>query len=75
MVGIVGTRSVEDEELVEAIHGSNPNPCKLYILDARPKMNAVANTAVGAGFEASKNYKNCEVQFLGICLIILGDPA
>ncbi|KAL6048280.1 protein-tyrosine phosphatase [Balamuthia mandrillaris] len=65
-VGMTRSRCVADEKLVGAIHRTNPEPCPLYILDARPKVNAMANTATGAGWENGKFYKNCEFTFLGI---------
>jgi len=41
---------------------------KLYLLDARPYANAVANMALGGGYESTRSsrYRNCELQFLGI---------
>jgi len=44
MVGISGARSVADEKLVEHILKANTcnNSC-LYLFDARPKTNAIAN--------------------------------
>jgi myotubularin-related protein 1/2 len=39
---------------------------KLYIADARPRKNALANGAMGGGSESSANYLQCEVVFLGI---------
>jgi hypothetical protein len=42
--------------LLEAIFRANPHGGKLQVLDARPKVNAVANTAAGAGYETPKQY-------------------
>uniref|UniRef100_A0A0E0LXW4 Myotubularin phosphatase domain-containing protein n=1 Tax=Oryza punctata TaxID=4537 RepID=A0A0E0LXW4_ORYPU len=39
---------------------------KLYIVDARPRANALANGAKGGGSESSSNYPRSEVLFLGI---------
>lgn len=36
---------------------------KLYIADARPRKNALANVAIGGGSESSANYLQCEVGF------------
>lgn len=36
-------RSKEDEQYVQEILKANDKSNKLYILDARPKMNALAN--------------------------------
>ena len=38
-------------------------PFKLIILDARPKVNAMANMANGGGYE---DYPNCELEFHNI---------
>jgi alpha-tubulin suppressor-like RCC1 family protein len=66
-VGLSGRRSPEDEKLLRCIVESNPqSDGVLHILDARPKANAVANQAVGAGYELSEHYKNLKIQFLGI---------
>lgn len=43
---------------------------RLYILDARPRLNVVANQAFrGAGSESDSVYQNTEVSFLGIANI------
>jgi len=42
-VGLSGRRSDKDEELLQCIAKANPNGNVLYLLDARPKANAVAN--------------------------------
>lgn len=34
---------------------------KLYIADARPRKNAIANGAMGGGSESSSNYFDSEV--------------
>jgi hypothetical protein len=39
---------------------------KNLIVDARPTVNAVANRAMGAGFESTEIYKNCKRLFMGI---------
>eukprot|EP01080_Neovahlkampfia_damariscottae_P012212 gene12212-5799_t len=39
---------------------------KIFIIDCRPKTNAVANTLMGKGYENTDNYNNCEIQFMGI---------
>ncbi|KYQ89460.1 hypothetical protein DLAC_10131 [Tieghemostelium lacteum] len=63
LVGIERTRCVEDETLCSNL-SSNGKP--LYLLDARPKLNAIANTANGAGFENISNYNNCRLVFMNI---------
>ncbi|XP_033140856.1 phosphatidylinositol-3-phosphatase myotubularin-2 isoform X3 [Brassica rapa] len=39
---------------------------KLYIADARPRKNALANGAMGGGSESSSNYLQSEIVFFGI---------
>ncbi|KAH7315907.1 hypothetical protein KP509_21G070100 [Ceratopteris richardii] len=70
LVGIMlNNRSNADERLVEALCFRTKNSeerRKLYIADARPRKNALANGALGGGSESSSNYFQCEVVFLGI---------
>ncbi|GAB5364173.1 hypothetical protein AAMO2058_000946200 [Amorphochlora amoebiformis] len=58
-------RNKSDEELLSRIQELNGGK-KLIIFDARPLKNALANKAVGKGFEESSYYKNSEVQFMNI---------
>lgn len=69
MVGIKGNRSNDDEELLEAIRCSASPADTLIIYDARPKANAVANQAMGKGFESEKLYKQTRLCFLKIANI------
>ncbi|KAF5330461.1 hypothetical protein D9619_005397 [Psilocybe cf. subviscida] len=79
MVGITQNRSVQDEKLIEAIFQSHWAPesrvanANVYgatptnlIIDARPTVNAVANTAKGAGTENMDYYKEGKKVYLGI---------
>ncbi|KAJ8523095.1 hypothetical protein ONZ45_g360 [Pleurotus djamor] len=79
MVGITQNRSIQDEKLIEAIFQSHHSPNQravggpVYgatttniIVDARPNVNAVANTAKGAGTENMDNYKEARKLYLGI---------
>ncbi|KAF8965321.1 protein-tyrosine phosphatase-like protein, partial [Flammula alnicola] len=79
MVGITQSRSVQDEKLIEAIFQSHWSPesrvsnANVYgatptnlIIDARPTVNAVANTAKGAGTENMDYYKEGKKVYLGI---------
>ena len=59
-------RCVEDEQMLEAILRSNPKSEVMYVVDTRPKINAMANKAQGKGFENESFYKNMKFQFLGI---------
>ncbi|GAM18046.1 hypothetical protein SAMD00019534_012210 [Acytostelium subglobosum LB1] len=63
MVGITRARCAEDEKLVEMIRTCCPSNRPLYLLDARPKANAIGNLAKGMGYEMSYN---CNIEFLGI---------
>ena len=44
------------------------NPCSnfLYIVDTRPKINAMANRAGGKGYESEAFYPNTKFVFKGI---------
>ncbi len=50
-VGLTQNRSEEDSLLFEMIAELNPHSNTLYIIDARPKVNAMANQAKGSGYE------------------------
>ena len=66
LVGVRAKRNQEDETYVQFIMEANPQGHKLYIMDARPKVNAQANKAKGGGFEYSDVYPNVEIVFLDI---------
>ncbi|KAJ3000613.1 hypothetical protein HDV02_004298 [Globomyces sp. JEL0801] len=70
MVGLKQNRSIQDEKLVEAIFTSSSAKSESgmfhLIMDARPKANSLAQTAMGAGTENSDNYLNSKVIYLGI---------
>ncbi|KAF9532181.1 protein-tyrosine phosphatase-like protein [Crepidotus variabilis] len=79
MVGITQNRSLQDEKLIEAIFQTHWAPesrvanIQVYgatstnlIIDARPTVNAVANTAKGAGTENMDYYKDSKKIYLGI---------
>ncbi|XP_003477295.2 myotubularin-related protein 6 isoform X2 [Cavia porcellus] len=59
-------RCVEDENLLQAISKANPANCSMYVVDTRPKLNAMANRAAGKGYENEDNYSNIRFQFVGI---------
>ncbi|KAM6953572.1 myotubularin-related protein 7a [Aplochiton taeniatus] len=59
-------RCVEDEQMLEAIVRSNPHSDFMYVVDTRPKLNAMANRAAGKGYENEDNYYNIKFQFIGI---------
>ncbi|XP_022765527.1 phosphatidylinositol-3-phosphatase myotubularin-1-like isoform X2 [Durio zibethinus] len=71
LVGLMmNMRSNADEKLVAAlctqlVNGKSSRR-KLYIADARPRKNALANGAMGGGSESSSNYFQSEIVFFGI---------
>eukprot|EP01117_Protostelium_nocturnum_P013754 TRINITY_DN5167_c0_g1_i2.p2 TRINITY_DN5167_c0_g1~~TRINITY_DN5167_c0_g1_i2.p2 ORF type:complete len:1051 (+),score=338.99 TRINITY_DN5167_c0_g1_i2:103-3255(+) len=71
MVGLMGKTSAEDERLMIGILSTNGrmnekslDGIKLKIIDARPKVNAVGNKAMGLGYEY--NTDHCTISFMGI---------
>lgn len=66
LVGVGGRRSREDERYVQLIMDANAQSHKIYIMDARPSANAVANKARGGGYENEDFYQNAEVVYLDI---------
>lgn len=65
-VGVGGKRSREDEKYVQLIMDANAQSHKLFIMDARPMTNAIANKARGGGHESEDAYQNAELVFLDI---------
>ncbi|XVF82835.1 hypothetical protein PTKIN_Ptkin16aG0082200 [Pterospermum kingtungense] len=71
LVGLMmNMRSNADEKLVAALctrlGDGKGSRRKLYIADARPRKNALANGAMGGGSESSSNYFQSEIVFFGI---------
>ncbi|XP_057475302.1 phosphatidylinositol-3-phosphatase myotubularin-1-like isoform X2 [Actinidia eriantha] len=71
LVGLMmNMRSNADEKLVASLcthlAGAKQPRRKLYIADARPRKNALANGAMGGGSESSSNYFQSEIVFFGI---------
>ncbi|XP_056602248.1 myotubularin-related protein 8 [Triplophysa dalaica] len=62
----LNSRCMEDEQMLEAISQANPNCPFIYVVDTRPKLNAMANRAAGKGYENEDNYSNIRFQFQGI---------
>lgn len=46
---VSGKRSREDERYVQLIMDANAQSHKIFIMDARPSANAIANKAKGGG--------------------------
>ncbi|XP_053312383.1 myotubularin-related protein 6 [Spea bombifrons] len=59
-------RCLEDEHMLQAISKANPSCRSMYVMDTRPKLNAMANRAAGKGYENIDNYSNIKFQFVGI---------
>lgn len=59
-------RCLEDEQMLQAIRKANPGIDFIYVVDTRPKLNAMANRAAGKGYENEDNYSNIKFQFIGI---------
>jgi len=59
-------RSTEDERYLGTIVAANPTSTFLYIVDTRPKINAMANRAGGKGYESEAFYPNTKFVFKGI---------
>ncbi|XP_075912703.1 phosphatidylinositol-3,5-bisphosphate 3-phosphatase MTMR6-like [Petromyzon marinus] len=59
-------RCPEDEQLLNAVRRANPDSGHLYVVDTRPKINAMANRAVGKGYENEDHYTDIKFHFMGI---------
>jgi len=66
LTGMAGKRSREDEKMISFVMDANAQSHRIYIYDARPKVNAVANMAKGGGYENEDTYTNAEFVFLDI---------
>ncbi|KAG1958239.1 myotubularin-related protein 8 [Pimephales promelas] len=62
----LSSRCVEDEQMLQVISQANPNCPFIYVVDTRPKLNAMANRAAGKGYENEDNYSNIRFHFQGI---------
>lgn len=63
--GLSRNRCPEDETFLNQIRTLSHSE-SLYIYDARPKVNAMANVAAGGGYENIQFYKNTHIEFLNI---------
>jgi myotubularin-related protein 1/2 len=63
--GLTGSRCLDDEKLIQWIAASSPT-FKLYIVDARPKANAMANQMKGGGYENTVYYENVVLTWASI---------
>uniref|UniRef100_A0A4W4EQL4 Myotubularin related protein 8 n=1 Tax=Electrophorus electricus TaxID=8005 RepID=A0A4W4EQL4_ELEEL len=62
----LSSRCVEDEQMLKCINDANPHCPFIYVVDTRPKLNAMANRAAGKGYENEENYPNIRFHFQGI---------
>ncbi|VDP24753.1 unnamed protein product [Soboliphyme baturini] len=60
------SRCGADEDLMHHVLKTNPRSGQLFIVDTRPKINAMANKAVGKGFEDENNYSDVRYHFLPV---------
>ncbi|CAL8334038.1 unnamed protein product [Lota lota] len=59
-------RSEEDEQMLTAVMKANPGSDFIYVVDTRPRLNAMANRAAGKGYESEDHYGNIKLHFSGI---------
>lgn len=67
--GMTKKTSPDDANLISAIKEAQGSAdAKLHLLDARPRANAIANMAMGGGFEVmgGSAYNGCDLEFLNI---------
>lgn len=66
LVGTLTKHNHDDELYVRLISESNSLAAKVVIVDARPKRNAVANMALGGGYESDEQYPGTDLIFADI---------
>ena len=64
--GLRQGKSKADVRMGRALLKASPYSQGFYIMDARPKLNAAANRAAGAGYEKTSHYENATLKFLDI---------
>ena len=64
LVGVSGKKSTADEKYIQYIMDANAQSSKIYVMDARPQANAMANKARGGGYESEDTH--LEIHFLDI---------
>lgn len=65
-VGLMGSHSKTDQQYLALVRQTNTaNPDVLYILDSRPKANAIGNRTRGGGYEDTSGsvYPGCKLEF------------
>jgi len=68
LVGLTLKKNENDEAYLNTFYKLNSNNSldKLFIVDARPQVNAVANRGAGGGYEIEDHYDKCEIIFVNI---------
>ena len=66
LVGTLNKRNQEDELMLRVLMENTPGASKIVVVDARPKRNAVANMALGGGYESDEHYPQMEFMFADI---------
>ncbi len=66
LVGVSSNRCKADEKYIQAIMDANAQSHRIYIMDARPKVNSMVNIVNGGGYESEDVYQNAELVFLDI---------
>ncbi|XP_011313448.1 myotubularin-related protein 6 isoform X1 [Fopius arisanus] len=62
----LNARCPEDEQMLYHILCTNPTSKFMYVVDSRPRINAMANRAAGKGYENENFYDNIKFRFFGI---------
>jgi myotubularin-related protein 1/2 len=65
-VGVSSNRSRADETYVQILIDANAQSHRIFIMDARPKVNSMVNIVNGGGYESEDVYQNAELHFLDI---------
>lgn len=65
-VGLNSSRCLEDEKMLKTLSRINSSNRIVWIVDARPKLNAYGNRFTGAGFENTEFYTSAEITFMNI---------
>jgi hypothetical protein len=64
--GVSTARCFEDEKLFSLLSELNEDNPLVYIVDCRPRINAMGNKLTGAGYESLEHYSSCDISFMNI---------
>ena len=70
MVGVAGKRNKDDEHYIQMIMEANAQSHKLYIMDARPSVNAVANKVVCVCVCECMWVRACMIAHVCVCVCV-----